>query len=143
MVTGEGTWTKGPFVKKTFLSFVLRTAAATIPPSSSQSWHAAYRRRKHLQKVRGAATKCLARLFEQSSIFATVSQLHKTAELVKKNSSSIPNKNCSIDSNTLRIRNFVMTTKVSLLAMIIYIVESRISAIRIDFIDFVKPIYCT
>ncbi|CAI6365326.1 unnamed protein product [Macrosiphum euphorbiae] len=28
MVTGEGTWTKGPFVKKTFLSFVLRTAAA-------------------------------------------------------------------------------------------------------------------
>lgn len=89
MVTGEGTWTKGPFVKKTFLSFVLRTAAAaaTIPPSSSSPWHAAYRRRKHLQKVRGAATKCLARLFEQSSIFATVSQLHKTAELVKKNSS--------------------------------------------------------
>lgn len=51
MVTGEGTWTKGPFVKKTFLSFVLRTAAATVPPSSpSTSWHAAYRRRKHLQK---------------------------------------------------------------------------------------------
>jgi hypothetical protein len=87
MVTGEGTWTKGPFVKKTFLSFVLRTAA-TIPlpppPPPSSPWHAAYRRRKHLQKVRGTATKCLARLFEQSSIFATVLQLRKTAELDKK-----------------------------------------------------------
>lgn len=40
--------------------------------------------RKHLQKVRGAN---VLRDFspEQSSIFATVSQLHKTAELKKKN----------------------------------------------------------
>lgn len=80
MVTGEeAPGPRDPLSKKRFSpSF---SAPPSLPPPSPPSCSCSILQRKHLQKVRG---KCLARLFEQSSIFATVSQLRKTAEFKKK-----------------------------------------------------------
>jgi len=118
MVTGEGTWTKGPFVKKTFLSFVLRTAAAaaTIPPSSP-SWHVAYRRRKHLQKGARGRHQMSCETFRTKLYFCnslTAAQDSWTGKKKKKQLLHLIRIKTAVESNTPRIRNAAMTTKVSL-----------------------------
>lgn len=60
MVTGEGTWTKGPFVKKTFLSFLRRFVLRESGTHIYKRW---CRTKRTKTSAKGAHTKCLARLF--------------------------------------------------------------------------------
>lgn len=80
MVTGEGTWTKGPFVKKTFLSFILRSAVVYCSKYSTTKTSAK------------GAEQMSCETFQTKLYFCNnLTAAHKTAELKrgKKISSNI------------------------------------------------------
>lgn len=99
MVTGEGTWTKGPFVEKTFLSPSCRAAP--------RRRRAAVVQRKHLQKVRG---KCLARLYSRTKLYFCNSLTAAQDSWIKKRNI----KTAAQGSNACSVISFFfpLTTKV-------------------------------
>jgi hypothetical protein len=73
MVTDQGTWTKGPFVKKTFLSFSLRSAAVYCSKYSTTKTSAK------------GAEQMSCETFRTKLYFCNIlTAAHKTAELKKE-----------------------------------------------------------